>query len=449
MADRNLGFFGHKKGVLVSFLKIVVDVVAQGIEGCQKCNFVTDFEDTYFRKKCVKGGEKLYNKEKRRLRTCLNRHPELYEEEWNYTQFVKTLGLTRYSDKEKRDRQLASLGEYINFEVLDNGKIQLLTNDMVRNREREVERDNESENGEKDGRDGRDGREDKSEFKNIKAFYNDNRGKAPRIEFRNIMRTSMMGLIKERLYHSGDIVFRCGYDEIGRELGFCNELYKMVRRNYIKASRIINGIGGRPKKVLSRQTKRAIDSIGNSYVGYINRTLEGLERDGYIEYTTGFWGYKWDEYSRGKVLVPLNNEEEMFCAVEGCEIVCRDMGLENYGKVRQLNRESEYYERLGELMLDRYGLSYVRKLIEIVLTDKGREVLRDIKWGEAERKWLNKQFLSGLKENSERYYKEHREEKGDEGNYNLMLEVLSRREMRGDREELKTIRKRLYESLGK
>ena len=50
MTDRNLGFFGHKKGVLVSFLKIVVDVVAQGIEGCQKCNFVTDFEDTYFRK---------------------------------------------------------------------------------------------------------------------------------------------------------------------------------------------------------------------------------------------------------------------------------------------------------------------------------------------------------------------------------------------------------------
>lgn len=46
MTDRNLGFFGHKKGVLVSFLKIVVDVVAQGIERCQKCNFVTDFEDT-------------------------------------------------------------------------------------------------------------------------------------------------------------------------------------------------------------------------------------------------------------------------------------------------------------------------------------------------------------------------------------------------------------------
>lgn len=376
------------------------------------------------------------NKERRRLRTCLNRHPELFEEEWNYTQFVKNLGLTRYSDKEKRDRQLANLAEYINFEVLENGKIQLLTDDVVRNGENEE--DVEKEDG-----------ENKGEFKNIKAFYNDNRGKAPRIEFRNIIRTSMMGLIKERLYHSGDIVFRCGYDEIGRELGFCNGLYKMVRKNYIKASRVINEIGGRPKKILSRQTKRAIDSIGNSYVGYINRTLEGLERDGYIEYTTGFWGYKWDEYSRGKVLVPLNNEEEMFCAVEGSEIVCKDMGLENYGKVRQLNRESEYYERLGELMLDRYGLSYVRKLIEIVLTDKGREVLRDVKWGEAERKWLNKQFLSGLKENSERYYKEHREEKGDEGNYNLMLEVLSRREMRGDREELKTIRKRLYESLGK
>ena len=378
-------------------------------------------------------------REKKRLRACIERHPEMIGTDCSYSCFVKNLNLTRYGSKEKREKQLASLGEYINFEVLENGKIQLLTNDTVRKGENEVERSIESEDVD----------ENESEFKNIKAFYNDSRGKAPRIEFRNIMRTSMMGLIKERLYHSGDIVFRCGYDEIGRELGFCNELYKMVRRNYIKASRVINGIGGRPKKVLSRQTKRAIDSIGNSYVGYINRTLEGLERDGYIEYTTGFWGYKWDEYSRGKVLVPLNNEEEMFCAVEGCEIVCRDMGLENYGKVRQLNRESEYYERLGELMLDRYGLSYVRKLIEIVLTDKGREVLRDVKWGEAERKWLNKQFLSGLKENSERYYKEHREEKGDEGNYNLMLEVLSRREMRGDREELKTIRKRLYEGLGK
>ena len=378
-------------------------------------------------------------REKKRLRACIERHPEMIGTDCSYSCFVKNLNLTRYGSKEKREKQLASLGEYINFEVLENGKIQLLTNDTVRKGENEVERSIESEDGD----------ENESEFKNIKAFYNDSRGKAPRIEFRNIMRTSMMGLIKERLYHSGDIVFRCGYDEIGRELGFCNELYKMVRRNYIKASRVINGIGGRPKKVLSRQTKRAIDSIGNSYVGYINRTLEGLERDGYIEYTTGFWGYKWDEYSRGKVLVPLNNEEEMFCAVEGCEIVCRDMGLENYGKVRQLNRESEYYERLGELMLDRYGLSYVRKLIEIVLTDRGREVLRDVKWGEAERKWLNKQFLSGLKENSERYYKEHREEKGDEGNYNLMLEVLSRREMRGDREELKTIRKRLYEGLGK
>ena len=378
-------------------------------------------------------------KEKKRLRACIERHPEMIGTDCSYSCFVKNLNLTRYGSKEKREKQLASLGEYINFEVLENGKIQLLTNDTVRKGENEVERSIESEDGD----------ENESEFKNIKAFYNDSRGKAPRIEFRNIMRTSMMGLIKERLYHSGDIVFRCGYDEIGRELGFCNELYKMVRRNYIKASRVINGIGGRPKKVLSRQTKRAIDSIGNSYVGYINRTLEGLERDGYIEYTTGFWGYKWDEYSRGKVLVPLNNEEEMFCAVEGCEIVCRDMGLENYGKVRQLNRESEYYERLGELMLDRYGLSYVRKLIEIVLTDRGREVLRDVKWGEAERKWLNKQFLGGLKENSERYYKEHREEKGDEGNYNLMLEVLSRREMKGDREELKTIRKRLYESLDK
>ena len=51
------------------------------------------------------GGEKLDNKEKRRLRTCLNRHPELFEKEWNYTQFVKNLGLTRYSDKEKRDKQ--------------------------------------------------------------------------------------------------------------------------------------------------------------------------------------------------------------------------------------------------------------------------------------------------------------------------------------------------------
>ena len=387
----------------------------------------------------MNGGEKLDNREKKRLKSCLNRHSELFEKDWNYTQLVKILGLTRYSDREKRDRQLENLREYINFEVLENGKIRLLTDEVERNRVEVVE---DSRN---DGSDENDGR-----FMNVKAFYNEERGKnnkKPKIEFRSIVRTSVMGLLKDKLYESKEMVYRTGYEEIAGELGFYNPVYKMVRRRYIKATRIVNGIEGRPKSFFARQTKRVIEAINGSYTGYINRTLEGLEKGGYINFSIGYWGYKKNPYSGLSSFKMLTEEEERFCAVEGIEIVCRQMGLENYNKVKKLNKEEEFYRRLGELLEFRFGLTYVRKQMEITLTDKGREALSGISWGESERKWLNKQFFAGLKENGERYYNQHKEEKEDEGNFNLLLEVLVKREKMGDREELKSIRRALYDGL--
>ena len=370
-------------------------------------------------------------KEKKRLRTCIDRHPEMIGTNCSYSCFVKNLNLTRYGSKSKRDRQLANLAKYINFEVLENGKIRLLTDDMVKNGEVETVDER---------------------FMNVKAFYNEERGKSskkPKIEFRSIVRTSMMGLLKDKLYHCDDIVYRTGYEDIAGELGFYNPVYRLVRRSYIKATRIINGIEGRPKNFFGRQIKRAVDAIGGSYVGYITRTLEGLEKEGYIEFSTGYWGYKKDLYTGALNLVFLTKEEEEFCAIEGVRIVCGQMGLEGYGKVKQLNKEEEFYKRLGDLLEVKFGLVYVRKQVEIRLTKKGEEVLGSISWGDSERKWLNKQFVAGLKENGERYYAQHTEEKGDESNFNLLLEVLVKREKKGDREELKTIRKALYEGLGK
>lgn len=370
-------------------------------------------------------------KEKKRLRTCIDRHPEMIGTDCSYSCFVKNLNLTRYGSKSKRDRQLANLAEYINFEVLENGKIRLLTDDMVRNSEAESVDE---------------------KFMNVKAFYNEERGKSskkPKIEFRSIVRTSMMGLLKDKLYHCGDIVYRTGYEDIASELGFYNPVYKLVRRSYIKATRIINGIEGRPKNFFGRQIKRAVDAIGGSYAGYITRTLEGLEKEGYIKFSTGYWGYKRELYTNALSLVMLTKEEEEFCATEGVKIVCGQMGLEGYGKVKQLNKEEEFYKRLSDLLEVKFGLVYVRKQVEIKLTKKGEEVLGSISWGDSERKWLNKQFVAGLKENGERYYAQHTEEKGDESNFNLLLEVLVKREKKGDREELKTIRKALYEGLGK
>ena len=316
----------------------------------------------------------LDRKERKRIRACLERHEDMIGCEFSYAQFVKMLNLTRYSDRGKKEKQLESLGEFINFEILENGKILLHGAQVERNGD-VVEETVKAEDAVGDVNDSERGTclELSGKFMTVKDFYNEERGKKPTIEFRSIVKTSLMGLISQNLYNSRYMVYRAGYDEIAEALGFCNGLFRSVRRQYIKSTQIINGVSGRPKRILGRQTKRAIDAIRDSYVGYINRTLEILQKEGYINFSVNYWGYRDNELTKSNEIVPLTEEEELFCNIEGKEIVYKQMGVNGYGKIRYLNKETEFYERLGRLLKDRFGLSFVRRMVEVVLTDKGKE----------------------------------------------------------------------------
>lgn len=351
---------------------------------------------------------------------------------------MEVLNIARYTDKEKKRRQLEKLNEFIDFEILENGKIKIIS--IKQNEEEIREKSTSIEN---------DGNEN-DKFKTVKDFYNDNRGERAKVEFRDIIRTSLMGVIKENLIDRNNYIFRIGYEELALKLGFFNEIYRIVRRSPIRSTQIINGVGGRPKGVMGRQTVRAIDNIGGSYLGYINRGLETLKKEGYIDYQNGYWGYREEGFNGSSVLMPLSHQEECFFLGEARDIIYKEMKVEDYRKIKYLNKENEFYSRLNLLMRERYGLSYISRQIEISLGNKSNnKIMKKVRWGEQEEKWINKHFFETLRDNGEKYYKSHIDEKNDEGNYKLLLEILVKREKVGDRGELKDIRKALRENIEK
>lgn len=158
--------------------------------------------------------------------------------EYTYNQFTEVLGITRYSNTPKKQRQLERLKTLIDFKIKKNKYIILGVIDDLKLTTR---------------------------FLDLKDYYN--RDIPPKFNY--ILQFILMNILKDKLYLQAK-TYVTTYDSLAVDMGFVNEMFFEVGRKPKKVSELLNC-----DVEITRTTLRGIEC---SYYGYISRCLKALEK---------------------------------------------------------------------------------------------------------------------------------------------------------------------------
>lgn len=332
-----------------------------------------------------------------------------------YTRFMKLLGLTVYSDPIKKNKQLEKIKSYIDYEVRGNKYIFL-------------------------------GMKEDIEFIGLEEYYNSNShlDKDNKLEIKDILKFVLMNYFREKLYDvNKDNVYITTYDKLSRELGFVNDLFYISHYDYFKLAKVL--------KIKGNDAKRIVNDIRSSYIGYIDRGLSFLEKNGYLIIESRLWGWK-EEFSSkeggekdNKTIetfeswVSLSKEEEEYfndVATQEAIIKC---GCFNMNEIKRKGKEKEYFRAIDEIMFKVYGLSHIGRRLEIKLGEKSDDVFfKRLKKLTREREWINKQFFEKMKDNKIKLLEaKNIKDKEVLKRYIFLLEILIKKIRSGARQEIR------------
>lgn len=345
---------------------------------------------------------------------------------YSYSKFSEILGISRYGNKEKRDRQLEKLKEHIDFKIENNKYIILGIKDEGINIERE--------------------------FFTLKDFYN----KRIEIDRYEILKFVIMNFLKDEMRGETSDKWRgeyiTTYDRLAVDLGLVNKLFYHIIFRCAKLSKEIN-IKEDIVDLMIKSTRRA-------YFRFIKRGLEELKEEGFIDYKSGLWGHRETFVSRGrervhekkinsdtvktnKSWVKLNEEQEKLYK-EVLEEARREINKFNLiGEAR----EKMFGEIINDKMYKACGLSHIGERAEIKLTSKGGyKFLKNLKEVNREKEWLAKQFYERLRSSREEAFgKREGNNKKHLETYILLLEIFIKKMRNNPREDLK----QTYEKVSK
>ena len=332
-----------------------------------------------------------------------------------YTRFMKLLGLTVYSDPIKKNKQLEKIKSYIDYEVRGNKYIFL-------------------------------GMKEDIEFIGLEEYYNSNShlDKNNKLEIKDILKFVLMNYFREKLYDvNKDNIYITTYDKLSRELGFVNDLFYISHYDYFKLAKVL--------KIKGNDVKRVINDIRSSYIGYIDRGLSFLEKNGYLIIESKLWGWK-EEFSskeggekNNKTIetfeswVSLSKEEEEYFNDVATQEAIVKCGCFNMNEIKRKGKEKEYFRAIDEIMFKVYGLSHIGRRLEIKLGEKSDDVFfKKLKKLTREREWINKQFFEKMKDNKIKLLEaKNIKDKEVLKRYIFLLEILIKKIRSGARQEIR------------
>ena len=332
-----------------------------------------------------------------------------------YTRFMKLLGLTVYSDPIKKNKQLEKIKSYIDYEVRGNKYIFL-------------------------------GMKEDIEFIGLEEYYNSDShlDKDNKLEIKDILKFVLMNYFREKLYDvNKDNVYITTYDKLSRELGFVNDLFYISHYDYFKLAKVL--------KIKGNDVKRVINDIRSSYIGYIDRGLSFLEKNGYLIIESKLWGWK-EEFSSkeggekdNKTIetfeswVSLSKEEEEYFNDVATQEAIVKCGCFSMNEIKRKGKEKEYFRAIDEIMFKVYGLSHIGRRLEIKLGEKSDDVFfKRLKKLTREKEWINKQFFEKMKDNKIKLLEaKNVKDKEVLKRYIFLLEILIKKIRSGARQEIR------------